>query len=85
MLTCQELTELVTEYLDGRMPFARRMQFQLHLGMCRHCRAYLEQMKATVRTLGKLPAESMPDDVKAELLRRLAAMPPSTPNGDPKK
>lgn len=76
MLTCQQLTEVVTEYLEGRMSFWRRAELQLHLGLCRHCRAYLRQMRATVRTLGKLPQEKMPDDVKAELLERFRRMTP---------
>lgn len=79
MLTCQQLTEIVTDYVEGRMPFWRRTQVQLHLGMCRHCRAYLQQMKATVRTLGKLPEEPIPDDVKAELLARFRTLKPSEP------
>lgn len=76
MLTCQQLTELVTEYLEGRMSFWRRAQFQMHLGMCRHCRAYVHQMKTTVRTLGSLPRTEMPADIKAELMRRLSSMVP---------
>ena len=57
MLTCQQLTELVTDYLEGRMSIWDRLRFQMHVGMCRRCRAYLHQMKMTVRTLGKLPQE----------------------------
>lgn len=76
MLTCQQLTELVTEYVEGRMSFWRRAQVQMHLGMCRHCRAYLHQMRATVRTLGKLPQEQMPTEMKAELLARFRGMAP---------
>jgi predicted anti-sigma-YlaC factor YlaD len=70
MLTCKQLTELVTEYLEGRMSLADRMRFQLHLGMCRHCRAYVRQMKQTIRTLGKLPDEPIPSDTLDELLCR---------------
>ncbi len=56
MLTCQELTELITDYLEGRVSFMDRVRFRLHIGMCRHCRAYLDQMKQTIRTLGmKVP------------------------------
>lgn len=76
MLTCQQLTELVTEYLEGRMSFWRRVQFQMHLGMCRHCRAYVHQMKTTVSTLGRLPQEEMPADIRAELMRRFSSMAP---------
>lgn len=75
MMTCQELTELITEYTEGRMSFWRRAQFQMHLGMCRHCRAYVHQMKATVVATGALPQAPVPDDVKAELLRRFRTMP----------
>jgi predicted anti-sigma-YlaC factor YlaD len=73
MLTCQEITELVTDYVEGRMGLADRMRFQMHVGMCKHCRAYLRQMKVTVAALGKLPDDAaMPDDVRDELRKRFA-------------
>jgi predicted anti-sigma-YlaC factor YlaD len=70
MLTCRDMTEIVTDYLEGRMTLGTRMRFHMHLGMCKHCRAYLRQMRLTVATLGRLPDEPMPADVKDELLRR---------------
>ncbi|HEY3452759.1 MAG TPA: zf-HC2 domain-containing protein [Myxococcales bacterium] len=71
MLTCQQLTELVTDYLEGRLSFGQKVSFQMHLGMCRHCRAYVAQMSLTLRTLGKVDVEKqVPDDVRDELLRR---------------
>ncbi|MEJ7599926.1 MAG: zf-HC2 domain-containing protein [Kofleriaceae bacterium] len=72
MLSCKQITELVTEYLEGRMGLADRMRFQLHIGMCKHCRAYLRQMKTTIAVLGRLPDESMPDHVRDELRKRFA-------------
>ncbi|MBI5494867.1 MAG: anti-sigma factor [Deltaproteobacteria bacterium] len=73
-MTCQGLTELVTDYLEGRLPFTRWLSFQMHLGMCRHCRGYLRQMKVTVATLGHLPPEPMPPAIRDELLRRFKDM-----------
>lgn len=70
MLTCRELTEVITDYLEGRMSFMDRLRFRAHIGMCRDCRAYLVQMKHTVRTLGKLPPEAIPPEVRAQLLER---------------
>jgi predicted anti-sigma-YlaC factor YlaD len=70
MLTCQELTELVTDYLEGDLSLGERLRFHLHLGMCRHCRRYLRQMRQVVRTLGALPDEPMPPEVEAELRTR---------------
>jgi len=74
MLTCAEITELVTAYLEKQMPWRRRMAFRMHIGMCRHCRAYLRQMRTTVQTLGHMPAEPIPTDVLDELARRLRSM-----------
>jgi len=74
MLTCQELTALVTDYLEGRMGLADRLRFQMHVGMCKHCRAYLRQMKATVAVLGQMPDDAeIPSDVSDELRKRFAA------------
>ena len=70
MLTCQEVTELVTDYLEGRMSFLDRLSFHLHLGMCDRCRAYLRQMKVTIMTLGRLPDGPTPPAVRDELLER---------------
>jgi predicted anti-sigma-YlaC factor YlaD len=74
MLTCAEVTELVTSYLEGQMAWRRRMAFRLHLGMCKHCRAYLRQMKSTVKVLGRVPADPIPPELRDDLARRLAAM-----------
>ena len=73
MLSCQEITKIVTDFLEGRMSFADRMRFQMHVGMCKHCRAYLRQMKATIGSLGQLPDEPMPTDVRDEMRKRFAA------------
>lgn len=70
MLTCKGLTEIITDYLDGRLTRMQRISFQLHLGMCRNCRVYLRQMKATIRTLGMMPKVEVPEDVREELLTR---------------
>jgi predicted anti-sigma-YlaC factor YlaD len=73
MLSCKEITELVTDYVEGRMSLADRMRFQMHLGICKHCRAYLRQMKAMVAVLGKVPDHAvMPEAVRDELRTRFA-------------
>jgi predicted anti-sigma-YlaC factor YlaD len=70
MLTCQQMTGLITDYLEGRMPFMDRARFQLHIGMCKHCRRYLRQMKLSVAVLGAMPPEPVPDEVMDSLLAR---------------
>ncbi|MBI4266683.1 MAG: zf-HC2 domain-containing protein [Acidobacteria bacterium] len=70
MLTCRQLTEVITDYLEGRMSIMDRLRFRAHIGMCRHCRAYLAQMKHTIGALGRLPPETIPPDVRDQLLAR---------------
>jgi predicted anti-sigma-YlaC factor YlaD len=72
MLTCQELTELVTDYLEGRLNGEERLRFDKHVGLCRHCRSYLSQMRTTVDLLGEVPDEPVPDHVMEELQGRFA-------------
>lgn len=70
MLACREVTELVTDYLEGRLGLWDRLRFQFHLGRCHPCREYLRQMKVTIRLSGELPDEPPPPEVEAELLER---------------
>ena len=67
-LTCKELVELVTEYLDGAMPAAERGRFEAHLATCEACTTYLDQMKTTIAVSGQLREEALPEDAKRDLL-----------------
>jgi hypothetical protein len=69
-MTCQEITELVTDYLERRLSLRDRLRFRWHLGLCRFCRAFLRQMRTTIRIVGRLPDEPLPAAVETELLRR---------------
>lgn len=70
MLSCREMSELVTDYVEGRLPWALRMQFLLHLALCRHCQRYLRQLKRCRDTLGRMPDEPIPEPVMDDLLHR---------------
>jgi hypothetical protein len=70
MPTCQQITELATERAEGRLPLAGRLRFDLHVATCRGCRAYLEQLSVTVRSLGELPDPALPPELEEALLSR---------------
>jgi anti-sigma factor RsiW len=55
-LACQEVVELVTDYLEGALPRSQRRRFEAHLAGCENCAEYLEQMRATIRLTGRLRA-----------------------------
>ncbi len=70
MLTCHEMTELVTDFVEHRLAFPRRLSFQLHLAMCRHCRRYVAQIRSVIRSLRALPETPPSPEVRDELLRQ---------------
>jgi anti-sigma factor RsiW len=47
-LSCQELVELVTDYLEGVLPADERLRFEEHIRPCHGCREYVEQMRTTI-------------------------------------
>ncbi len=67
-MACQELVELVTDYLEGRLPAADAERFYAHLEQCSGCQMYMEQFRATIDALGHLPAESLTPQMEADLL-----------------
>jgi anti-sigma factor RsiW len=67
-LTCREFVELVTDYLEGRLPARDRERFEDHLAICVGCEAYLDQMRQTVAALGRLPEEELSGEARHALL-----------------
>jgi anti-sigma factor RsiW len=67
-MTCQELVELVTEYLDGALPPSERVRFEAHVADCEGCRRHLEQVRETIRIAGALPPEQLDEDARRDLL-----------------
>jgi anti-sigma factor RsiW len=67
-LSCQELVELVTDYLEGALPRRERRLFEKHLTACDGCTSYLEQMRATIELSGKLEPKSISPEAEAALL-----------------
>jgi anti-sigma factor RsiW len=67
-LTCRELVELVTEYLEGAMAGATRTAFEEHLAACEDCTIYLQQMRRTIELTGTLSEESISPRATARLM-----------------
>ena len=67
-LTCKELVELITGYLEGSLRGRRRRRFEAHLAGCDGCTRYLAQMEATIRSTGMLREEQVTDEQKTVLL-----------------
>ena len=67
-ISCQELVELVTEYLEGTLPTEDRERFDSHVAACDGCRTYLEQIRVTVALSGRLTLAQLDPDAETALL-----------------
>ena len=66
-LSCQELVELVTEYLEGAMAPDARARFEEHIAMCEGCRTYVDQLRDMLARLGTLTPEHLSPEAQREL------------------
>ena len=67
-LDCDQLVELVTDFVEGALDPATERQVVDHLAECDGCSTYLEQMRVTARALGELPGDRLPDSAREALL-----------------
>jgi len=67
-LTCRELVELVTDYLEGALAPVEAQRFEAHIDHCDGCRAYLDQLRWTIALTGKITEDSLSEPARKELL-----------------
>jgi anti-sigma factor RsiW len=71
---CQEIVELVTNYLEGTLDPDMTAEVEAHLQLCDGCDIYVEQMRATIRALGEVPVATLSQEAQAELERAFRDM-----------
>ena len=67
-MPCREVVELVTDYLEDRLSPRDRARVEAHLAECDDCETYVEQMRQTIRVLGRLPEASLSSEAQDALL-----------------
>jgi anti-sigma factor (TIGR02949 family) len=67
---CQEMVEVVTDYLEDAMPSDEQERFERHLSYCAGCSTYVEQMRETIKQTGTVPRE---ESLPAALRERIFA------------
>jgi hypothetical protein len=67
-LTCAELVELVTDYLERRLTIRDTERFEEHVAFCDGCSAYFEQIRATIAATGRLREPDIPAELQERLL-----------------
>jgi anti-sigma factor RsiW len=66
-LVCQEVVEMVTDYLEGALSPADRRRFEIHLADCPHCTEYLAQIRETIRLAGGVTPEDLTPQMRTDL------------------
>jgi anti-sigma factor RsiW len=67
-VSCQEVVELVTDYFDGAMSPEEAALFEQHLNFCDGCTWYVEQMRTTIATVGRIGEADVPPVMRDRLL-----------------
>jgi hypothetical protein len=67
-ITCREVVELVTDYLERALPADEMTLFEQHINFCDGCIVYVEQMRSTVATVGRVREEDVPPEAKDRLM-----------------
>jgi anti-sigma factor RsiW len=67
-MMCRDFVEEVTNYLEGKLSEAESRWTEEHLAECDHCRAYLEQMRATIAALRGLRERELDPALRAQIL-----------------
>lgn len=66
-LSCQDLVELLTAYLEEVLPPVQRLRLERHLSYCDGCTAYLAQLRLTLHVLGSLGEGGIPPEAEERL------------------
>jgi anti-sigma factor RsiW len=72
-ITCRELTQVVTDYLEGVLPAEERARLDAHLELCEGCVNYVSQMRQTIRAVGELNLSEVEATVPDEVLAAFRA------------
>ena len=67
-LDCNEVVEIVTDYIEGAMDNETARAFERHLDLCEGCANYLDQMRETIRLTGTLRVDDLMPEARAELI-----------------
>jgi Putative zinc-finger len=67
-ISCQEVVELVTDYLDRTLPADQASLFEQHVNFCDGCDWYLDQMRTAIGAVGRITEEDVPPETRASLL-----------------
>jgi anti-sigma factor RsiW len=67
-ISCQEVVEVITDYLEGKLSPGDVAIFEAHLALCDGCRWYLDQMRITIAAVGRIEDDEVPSELRDTVL-----------------
>jgi anti-sigma factor RsiW len=67
-ISCQEVVEVVTDYLEGNLAPEDVAVFEAHVVLCDGCQWYLDQMRITIAAVGRIEDEEVPAELRDTVL-----------------
>ena len=67
-ITCQEVVELVTDYLERALDAGETSLFEQHLNFCDGCITYVDQLRMTIDVVGRVEEQDVPPETRERLL-----------------
>ena len=67
-VSCRQVVELVSDYLERALPADEAALFEQHLNFCDGCVFYVDQIRRTVAAVGHIREEDVPDETREKLL-----------------
>ncbi|WP_305965448.1 zf-HC2 domain-containing protein [Marinobacter salsuginis] len=86
MLMCRDLAVIASDYIDGQLPAFQKMSVKMHLLMCRDCRTFIGNLRASTELMVASSAGKTDEDLIRKIderVREALANGKSTENGDP--
>ena len=74
MMTCHDVSTLVSTSGLSDAPLVRKLEIRMHLAMCRHCRAFRRQIEAiagAARAAGLAFERELPEDFESKIVQRV--------------
>jgi anti-sigma factor RsiW len=67
-ISCQEVVEVITDYLEGKLAPEEVAIFEAHLAICDGCQWYLDQIRITIDAVGRIDDEEVPAELRNTVL-----------------
>jgi predicted anti-sigma-YlaC factor YlaD len=72
--TCNQLQEVLPDYLDRTLREQLCSEIKAHLEECEDCRIYVETIETTIVLYRHCPDRDVPDEIRIDLRRHLRAI-----------